>query len=82
MFGDHDRSLHTDGNPAVVVVVGVNGSGKTTTIAKLGAHLERGGTSVLVGAGDPFRAGATEARDGDRHGHSSFFPRDWMKAMR
>jgi fused signal recognition particle receptor len=60
VFDGKDRSLGLGGSPAVVVVVGVNGSGKTTTIAKLGAHLERDGTSVLVGAGDTFRAAAAE----------------------
>ena len=44
----------------MVVVVGVNGSGKTTTIAKLGALLERSGRSALLGAGDTFRAAAAE----------------------
>jgi len=44
----------------VIVVVGVNGSGKTTTIAKLGALLERAGSSALLGAADTFRAAAAE----------------------
>jgi len=46
--------------PWVIMVVGVNGSGKTTTIGKLAAKLRRGGHSVLLGAGDTFRAAAGE----------------------
>jgi fused signal recognition particle receptor len=46
--------------PHVVLVVGVNGSGKTTTIGKLAARLKMGGKRVLLGAGDTFRAGAIE----------------------
>jgi len=46
--------------PWVVMVVGVNGSGKTTTIGKLAAKLRAGGHSVLLGAGDTFRAAAGE----------------------
>jgi fused signal recognition particle receptor len=46
--------------PWVVMVVGVNGSGKTTTIGKLAAKLRGGGHSVLLGAGDTFRAAAGE----------------------
>ena len=46
--------------PTVLLVVGVNGVGKTTAVAKLGARLVRGGRSVLFAAADTFRAGATE----------------------
>jgi fused signal recognition particle receptor len=46
--------------PWVVMVVGVNGSGKTTTVGKLAAQLGRAGHSVLLGAGDTFRAAAGE----------------------
>ncbi|MDX9731781.1 MAG: signal recognition particle-docking protein FtsY [Bdellovibrionales bacterium] len=46
--------------PAVLMVVGVNGAGKTTTIGKLAAKLAQGGKSVLVAAGDTFRAAAGE----------------------
>jgi len=46
--------------PWVVMVVGVNGSGKTTTIGKLAAKLKAAGHSVLLGAGDTFRAAAGE----------------------
>ncbi|HEY7463959.1 MAG TPA: signal recognition particle-docking protein FtsY [Candidatus Limnocylindria bacterium] len=46
--------------PAVILVVGVNGSGKTTTIAKLAYRLQRQGKSVVLAAGDTFRAAAIE----------------------
>lgn len=46
--------------PTVMLVFGVNGVGKTTAIAKLGARLVRGGRSVLFAAADTFRAGAAE----------------------
>jgi len=47
-----------DRPPTVVVVCGVNGTGKTTTVAKLASRLEREGRSVLLAAADTFRAGA------------------------
>lgn len=46
--------------PAVVLVVGVNGTGKTTTIAKLAARLQAEGRSVILAAADTFRAAAIE----------------------
>jgi fused signal recognition particle receptor len=46
--------------PFVLLTIGVNGSGKTTTIGKLAAKLRAEGRSVLLGAGDTFRAAATE----------------------
>ena len=49
--------------PQVVMVVGVNGTGKTTTIGKLAARLKAAGRSVLLGAGDTFRAAAGEQLD-------------------
>ncbi len=49
--------------PQVVMVVGVNGTGKTTTIGKLAAKLNGSGRSVLLGAGDTFRAAAGEQLD-------------------
>jgi fused signal recognition particle receptor len=59
MLGDPGR-LDLNGRPSVVLVVGVNGTGKTTTIGKLAAHLSRHGRSVLVAAADTFRAAAEE----------------------
>ena len=57
-LGDKDRALHLDGAPAVILVVGVNGTGKTTTIAKLAARLDGEGKQVTLAAGDTFRAAA------------------------
>jgi fused signal recognition particle receptor len=47
-------------HPTVILVVGVNGSGKTTSIAKLGERYRKMGKSVLLGAGDTFRAAAAD----------------------
>ena len=52
--------LHLRSRPAVVLVVGVNGSGKTTTIGKLGRLLSRSGKRVMFVAADTFRAAAAE----------------------
>lgn len=49
-----------DTPPTVILVVGVNGSGKTTSIGKLAHHLKQTGRSVVLGAGDTFRAAAVE----------------------
>jgi fused signal recognition particle receptor len=60
---DVDRSLRTDGGldvPGVVMVVGVNGTGKTTTTGKLARVLIADGRSVVLGAADTFRAAATD----------------------
>jgi len=56
----HDHRIPLAQKPHVVLVVGVNGSGKTTTIGKLAARWKGEGKSVLLGAGDTFRAGAIE----------------------
>jgi fused signal recognition particle receptor len=60
--GRSDTALRFDyeGGPTVFLVVGVNGVGKTTTIAKLAHRLVRQGRSVTIAAGDTFRAGAIE----------------------
>ncbi|MDQ1616138.1 MAG: fused signal recognition particle receptor [Actinomycetota bacterium] len=59
---DTDRSLRTaqEGRPAVVLVVGVNGTGKTTTVGKLARVLVADGRTVLLGAADTFRAAAAD----------------------
>jgi fused signal recognition particle receptor len=63
-------ALALDARPAVILVVGVNGSGKTTTCGKLAWRLHQEGRSVLLGAGDTFRAAAIEQleRWGERIG--------------
>jgi len=48
------------GSPTVILIVGVNGSGKTTSLAKLGARFKEEGRNPLLVAGDTFRAAATE----------------------
>ena len=70
-----DRSLHTarhvaDNRPAVVLVVGVNGTGKTTTVGKLARMLVADDRDVVLGAADTFRAAATDQLTtwGDRVG--------------
>ncbi len=52
--------MNLSGTPAVILVIGVNGVGKTTTIAKLAKLYKDGGKSVLLAAGDTFRAAARE----------------------
>jgi fused signal recognition particle receptor len=54
------QPLDLDHRPAVVLVLGVNGSGKTTTCAKLAAGLKASGKSVLLAAADTFRAAAID----------------------
>jgi fused signal recognition particle receptor len=49
--------LHT---PHVILMIGVNGSGKTTSLAKLAHHYQKSGKKVLIAAGDTFRAAAVE----------------------
>ena len=51
------------GKPHVIMVIGVNGAGKTTTIGKLAHHYKEKGLSVMVAAGDTFRAGAIAQLD-------------------
>ena len=53
-------ALGWSARPSVILIVGVNGSGKTTTIAKLVRHFQGLGNSVLLGAADTFRAAAAE----------------------
>jgi fused signal recognition particle receptor len=50
-------------HPVKVLFTGVNGTGKTTTVAKVGHYLKKNGFSVVIGAGDTFRAGAIEQID-------------------
>lgn len=53
-------TLDENKKPFVILVVGINGSGKTTTIGKLAKHLQAAGKSVMLAAGDTFRAAAIE----------------------
>ena len=52
--------MDLDGKPAVILVIGVNGVGKTTTIAKLAGLYKKQGRRVMLAAGDTFRAAASE----------------------
>lgn len=65
-----DFALPTDKKPYVIMVVGVNGVGKTTTIGKLAAQFHKRGKQVVLGAGDTFRAAAVDQLKlwGDRVG--------------
>lgn len=58
-----DFSLKLDTKPSVIMVVGVNGVGKTTTIGKLAAKLKNEGKTVMLAAADTFRAAAIEQLD-------------------
>lgn len=60
-LADHEKALTTgDAKPHVILMTGVNGAGKTTTIGKLAAHFHSQGKSVMLAAGDTFRAAAIE----------------------
>ncbi|WP_279366809.1 signal recognition particle-docking protein FtsY [Microbacterium testaceum] len=59
-FAKFDTTLRLTERPAVVLVVGVNGVGKTTTIGKFAKFLQRYGRTVTVGAADTFRAAAVD----------------------
>lgn len=62
-FEQSSRSLDLSSKPSVILIVGVNGSGKTTSIAKLAHRLQGEGKKVLLGAADTFRAAAGEQLD-------------------
>ena len=55
-----DNSLKLETKPSVILVIGVNGVGKTTSIGKMAARLSRDGKKVVVAAADTFRAAAVE----------------------
>jgi fused signal recognition particle receptor len=57
---DEHTPLESMPSGTIILIVGVNGSGKTTSIAKLGSFLERRGRSVLLSAADTFRAAAID----------------------
>jgi fused signal recognition particle receptor len=61
LLGNDARDIRwSESKPTVILIAGVNGSGKTTTIAKLGKRLQDQGKKVLLGACDTFRAAAVE----------------------
>jgi len=59
-FSEKPRALAEGDGLQIIVIVGVNGTGKTTSVAKLATHLHSQGKSVLLGAADTFRAAAVE----------------------
>ena len=62
-YWDFDRTIHsfvTEETPVSIMIVGVNGTGKTTTTAKLAHRLNQQGYSVIIAAADTFRAGAID----------------------
>jgi len=61
LLGHDNPSMHlASQSPTVILVVGVNGSGKTTSIAKLARFFQKQNRKIVLGAGDTFRAAATE----------------------
>ena len=59
-FSEKSRALAEGSSLQIIVIVGVNGTGKTTSVAKLATHLHSQGKSVLLAAADTFRAAAVE----------------------
>lgn len=57
---DQPVAIPEEGRPQVILMVGINGAGKTTTIGKLAKRLQQDGQSVMLAAGDTFRAAAVE----------------------
>ena len=61
MWPEADRQIHlADPGPTVILVTGINGSGKTTSVAKLGRYFTSQGNRVILGACDTYRAAAVE----------------------
>ena len=60
IFDELDNSLHLETVPSVILVVGVNGVGKTTSIGKIANRLKKDGKKVVIAAADTFRAAAVE----------------------
>ena len=63
LIDDDDRTFDFSRKPYVILVVGVNGVGKTTTIGKLAYYLHQQGKKVILGAADTFRAAAVDQLD-------------------
>ncbi|GAB4168076.1 MAG: signal recognition particle-docking protein FtsY [Calditrichia bacterium] len=60
MLPDAEENLNFESKPRVIMVVGVNGTGKTTSIGKLAARYKQNGLDVILGAADTFRAAAID----------------------
>ena len=63
ILDENDNSMNISTKPSVIVVVGVNGVGKTTTIGKMATYYTGVGKKVILAAGDTFRAAAAEQLD-------------------
>lgn len=63
ILSEQDSSMHLENKPAVILVIGVNGVGKTTSIGKLATHYKNMGNRVLLAAADTFRAAAIDQLD-------------------
>lgn len=60
MLEEHQEGLHIDKSPSILIIVGVNGVGKTTSIGKLAHQIKSQGKTVLLAAADTFRAAAAD----------------------
>lgn len=60
---EQDTSMHLETSPSVILVIGVNGVGKTTSIGKLATHYKNQGKKVILAAADTFRAAAIDQLD-------------------
>lgn len=60
ILGDSDEGLVVEPSPAIIIVIGVNGVGKTTSIGKIAYMLKKEGKKVMLAAGDTFRAAAID----------------------
>ena len=63
ILSESDAKMHLEGKPAVILVIGVNGVGKTTSIGKMAMHYKNQGKRVMLAAADTFRAAAIEQLD-------------------
>ena len=63
ILSEQESAMKLENKPAVVLVIGVNGVGKTTSIGKIAAHYKAAGNKVMLAAADTFRAAAIEQLD-------------------
>ena len=63
ILSESDAKMHLDTTPSVILVIGVNGVGKTTSIGKMAMHYKNQGKKVILAAADTFRAAAIEQLD-------------------
>ncbi len=63
ILSEQDSQMHVETKPSVILVIGVNGVGKTTSIGKIAMHYKNQGKNVLLAAADTFRAAAIDQLD-------------------